>query len=341
MPGELLEINDCGLRLWRGGELCCDSPGYAWLRGRRIEFGDAACERSRRDPGAVENRFWQRMDLSALERSAPAARHQADLAYLHVEQLRRRSGRPDDALTVATPGHYRDAQLSLLLGILQRSRWPVAGLADAATLSALGQLEDGERAVHLEMQLHQCVLTRLSASGGALWRDRARAVSATGLLALLRRWAELVASAFLRQQRYDPMHDADAEQALYLALARWTQRLPDGGELSLSGGGGVRQATLGADAWRDAVAEEARALARSIDAERAVGEPVLVSCRVAALWALRDSLTEALGGSARELRELASDAAGAWARARRAAEPGPPGARTEFLERVDNAAPSP
>ena len=335
MPAALLEINDCGLRLWRSGELRADSPGYAWLRGRRIEFGEAAAGESRRCPGAVENRFWQRMDLSPLARSAPTARHQADLCYLHLERLRRRHGAENDELLVATPGHYSDEQLSLLLGVLQRSRWPLGALVDGATLSAAGGLADGERGLHIELQLHQCVLTRLAASDGQLARQRARAIPATGLLALRRRWAERIASAFLHQQRYDPMHSAAAEQDLYLALAGWAQALPGDGELRLERDGETLRASVPEAAWRDAIAEEAETLARAV-AEFGAGEPVLLSSRIASLWALREGLSAALGASGQRLDALQA------ANAARRAPPPSDGSRSasapvEFLERVDNA----
>ncbi len=337
MPVPLLEINDCGLQFWRDGERHSDSPGYALLRGGRIELGDAARDQAHRYPASVENQFWQRLSLSPLARPKPRAAHDADLAYLHLEHLWRQCGKPEPDILVATPGHYSDEQLSLLLGIFQHGHWRVGGLVDAATLSAAGQLAEGERGLHLELQLHQCVLSSLAASDGQLSRRAVQTIPG-GLLSMLRRWAACAAAAFLRQHRYDPMHSPEAEQQLYQAVRRWAEQAPrDAGMMTLSIGDAARHANMPAEEWRGAIAENLALLAESVSAQRERGgERLLLSSRVGALGALSEGLGAALSIEERQMHIVPASSAARYARRQRERWLGD-ATRPDFIERVENS----
>jgi len=53
----LLDIDDCNLRLWSGGEPV-QSPGYALLEGDGYRFGREARQSARLRPRDINNRYW-------------------------------------------------------------------------------------------------------------------------------------------------------------------------------------------------------------------------------------------------------------------------------------------
>ena len=108
-------------------------------------------------------------------------------------------------------------QLSLLLGIAQECPFNPVGLVNRSV--ALGSLHAGGGDLwHLEIQLHQALLSRLGSAGGTLALDRCLPLPGCGLLQVQERLVETIAAAFVRQTRFDPRRKADTEQALYDAL---------------------------------------------------------------------------------------------------------------------------
>ncbi|MEQ8802082.1 MAG: hypothetical protein RLP45_08595, partial [Haliea sp.] len=87
---------------------------------------------------------------------------------------------------------------------------------------------------HLEIQLHQALLSELRAENGTVTFQRATALPASGLLQLQERVVEAAATAFIRQTRFDPRRRAETEQQLYDALPTVLQQLQQSNEASLT-----------------------------------------------------------------------------------------------------------
>ena len=75
------------------------------------------------------------------------------------------AGEVEEAL-LAVPGSFTSAQLSLLLGLAQASPFSVTGLVDAAVAATAATAGPGSYN-HLDIQLHQTVVTSLEVSGTA------------------------------------------------------------------------------------------------------------------------------------------------------------------------------
>jgi hypothetical protein len=122
-------------------------------------------------------------------------------------------------------------QLALLLGIVQQCPFDAVGLINRSV--ALASLYSGERILHLEIQLHQAVISELTRHNHQIELQRTTPLPGCGLLQLQERLVELIAAAFVRQTRFDPRRKADSEQQLYDALPTALQTLQNASETNL------------------------------------------------------------------------------------------------------------
>ncbi|TDG12949.1 hypothetical protein E2F43_15465 [Seongchinamella unica] len=243
MTVPLLDINDCLLQLWGSGPVQ-QSPGYALLEGSDYRFGNSARGSARLRPRDINNRFWWQLSVEPLQPALGPARHTADLVHAHLKQIHGDAGEPAELL-LACSGSMQREQLSLLLGIVQQCPFDVVGLVNRSAL--LGSLHGGPgRLFHLEIQLHQALITELAQNGDDIVVQRSVPLPGCGLLQLQERLVEIIAGTFIRQTRFDPRRKADTEQQLYDALPRALQTLADSGECNIEVNG-YRARVLAAD----------------------------------------------------------------------------------------------
>ena len=230
MTVPLLDINDCVLQLWGNGPVQ-QSPGYALLDGKNYRFGNSARGSARLRPRDINNRYWWQLSVEPLQPALGPARHTADLVHAHLKQIHTDAGAPAELL-LACSGSMQREQLSLLLGIVQQCNFDAVGLVNRSAL--LGSLHGGPgRLFHLELQLHQALLTELAQNGDDMVVQRSVPLPGCGLLQLQERLVEVIASAFIRQTRFDPRRKADTEQQLYDGLPRALQQLASSGECNI------------------------------------------------------------------------------------------------------------
>ncbi len=215
----VVEINDAGIAVSHGGNVLLESPGYAVVAGNQILVGEAAIKQSRLNPRASYDQFWEQLSLEALPKRHVKIQHHADLAYHHLSALWARVESNAREVIFAVPGSFNTQQLGLLLGIAKACAIPAIGLVDAATAAASTTRAAG-KLWHLDAQLHRIVLTEFDASID-LTRTSVHDVARRGLVAVREAWADAIANAFLREARFDPMHRAESEQALYDRLPEW------------------------------------------------------------------------------------------------------------------------
>ena len=211
----LLDLNDSNLQLWHE-DTAVQSPGYALLRGQEYQFGFPARAAARLQPRDINTRYWWQLSTETLQPSLGPARHTGDLAHAHLRQLHQEAKCPSEIL-LAVSGSMQREQLALLLGIVQQCPFDAVGLINRSV--ALGSLyARGERLFHLEVQLHQAVISELTRQSHQIELQRTTPLPGCGLLQLQERLVELIAASFVRQTRFDPRHKADSEQQLYDAL---------------------------------------------------------------------------------------------------------------------------
>ncbi|MFU8876681.1 MAG: hypothetical protein ACNA7E_00960 [Wenzhouxiangellaceae bacterium] len=223
----VLEINDMMLSLSDQDRVRLNSPGQVLFDGNggaTMHVGDQAMARRRLNPRAVHDRYWGWLDNSPLPRPAGPARSHADLACLHLRHLVQQAGERADWL-LAVPGYYDDDQLALLLGIARAADSSVAGLLSAPVLAARAA-GTGTDCLVLDGGWHRFTLDRVGFEQGTHYlADGDSTTVGGGWSALLDRWAQMAAGAFVAQTRLDPSHDARVEQQLYDRLPDWLRQL--------------------------------------------------------------------------------------------------------------------
>src|SRR5210317_652587 len=230
MTVALLDINDSNLQLWHG-PAHLQSPGYALLVDKQYRFGNPARAAARLQPRDINTRYWWQLSTEALQPSLGPARHTGDLVHAHLQDLHREAGQPGE-MVLAVSGSMQREQLALLLGIVQQCPFDAVGLVNRSV--ALGSLYGcGGRLFHLEVQLHQAVIAELAESAGTIELQRTVPLPGCGLLQIQERLVEIIASAFIRQTRFDPRRKAATEQQLYDALPNALRALGQANETNL------------------------------------------------------------------------------------------------------------
>ena len=235
MSSVVLDINDATLSLWQGEEPLVDSPGYALLDGRSYRFGESARSRARLHPQQINHRFWSQLSTEPLTPAFGPGRHSADLVHAHLEQIYAEANEPGQLL-LAAPGNLQHDQLALLLGIIETCPFSATGLVDRAT-AAIAASTPASFNWHVELQLHQVLVTGLVCRDGKVHRQQVTPIPGSGWLAIQDALAGAIADAFIRQTRFDPRHQAATEQALYDELPQLLEALRDTPEYNLELGG--------------------------------------------------------------------------------------------------------
>jgi hypothetical protein len=329
-----IEAVDAAVIAVREGERVAASPGIALLAPSGPVVGEAAAAAARLQPVIAADRFWTDLSQDAIAGATGRPVSHADLVHAHLGALWRSVAAPGDEAVFAVPATLRSHQLGLLLGIARSLAIPVAGVVDAA-LAACAGLDARPVVLHLDVQMHQALLTEL-AGHGILRRRRVEIAPRAGLKSMYAAWAQLVSEAMVRRTRFDPLHHAASEQQLYDRLPAWLDALAagesvdaavDSGSGSYSATVGREQFTLAAEAWYAQLDDLVRGLHRA-------DEPatLALSARASRLPALADRLATA---GRLELVRLPDVAAAAGAAARAAdVGPGDPPALATALPRV-------
>ncbi len=223
MTAVAIEVVDAGLVPARDGTVAEPSPGVALLDVGGIVVGREAAAQMRLKPVQAFDRFWSDLSIDPLPRPVPAARSRADLAHAHLARLWSEVAAEGDEALFVVPGTLRSPELGLLAGIAEAAGIPVAGYVDLA-VAACAPLQAHASVLHLDLQLHQAVLTELGGDE-VIGRLRLEAAPRVGLRALQSAWAQLVAEAMVRRTRFDPLHQAVTEQQLHDRLPAWLATL--------------------------------------------------------------------------------------------------------------------
>ena len=276
----IIELRDSNLRVSGPEGIVAESPGFASLAPGAPVYGEEARRQFRLHPRQSFNQFWAQLSLDPLANTNDHFRHQADVAYGHLNHLLNQHGLEGDAV-FAIPSHYSRNQLAILLGVARQLPLRATGLVDLAVAAASGL--DIERAVYLDMQLHQSVLTRLVNEDGRLRREAVAQVPGAGLQALQDAWSNMITDVFIKQSRFDPRHNAETEQYIYDRLPDWLETAA-GGELvmEINHRGSIYQASVN----RGNFEQKARGVLGKIREEIdsiAEGAELLLPERVAAL----------------------------------------------------------
>jgi hypothetical protein len=279
-----LDVSDGGvLAIGEDGSIFGPSPGLAIVGPERVLFGAEAERVCRLKPRQLASDFWARLDDEPLGPPFPAGLRAVDLVHGQLESLWREAKARTSEVLLAVPGVYDGRQLGRIVGIAQALGLPLAGAVDSA-LAAASAGFSGERLLHLDLGQRRAVVTQIR-QGAALVRERVAVIERWGADELLDAQMRGAAQAFVKQARFDPLHDALTEQALFDRLPGWIAALERGDSVAaaLPAAGREVETVLTraqAEGWTARFADE---LQQQVSVLKHAGEPtgVLVSAHAA------------------------------------------------------------
>jgi hypothetical protein len=319
-----LDVSDAGLvGLGDDGAVLGPAPGIVLVEGDRVACGEEARRRSRLLPRLVATDAWTRLGPEPLGPPFPEGLSRADLVHAQLEALWKDVRRTTGEVVLAVPGVHDEAALGRLLGIAQALAMPVSGMVDAAVAAAAAGFP-GERLFHVDLGLRHAAVAEVHA-GRELVRERVARIERWGLDEVEDAQVRGAAAAFVRMARFDPLHDAASEQALFDRLPGWLAALAKEGRaaVSLPAAGREVAIELGREEAEEWTAAHASELAQQVSVLKRAGEPAtaLVSAHAARLPGLVERLAAIRGvdvallpvqaAAAGALRERASIRSGA------------------------------
>ncbi len=224
-------INDAGISLIDADSVLYREPGFALLDDDELTTGNAALANARVKPRRIQNRYWSELENEPLADRRFSHLSAADLVSRQLEQIWSCATGSDNRLIVAVPAYMNSDNLGLLLGIAAELKIPVAGMVDAAVAATRRHYQHSVP-VHIDFGLHAATLTRLT-QDGHVQVERTAVIESSGLLALHDQWIRIIADAFVRQSRFDPLHTAATEQLLQDRLAAWLAAASSSKKVSL------------------------------------------------------------------------------------------------------------
>jgi hypothetical protein len=289
--GGLIGIGDDGSRFG-------PSPGVALVGSEQTVFGAQALRAGRLEPRRLASDFWARLDEEPLGSPFPPGLRAVDLVHGHLDSLWREARTGTRDVLLAVPGAYDERQIGRLVGIAQALGMSVAGAVDAGVAAATGGF-GGERLLHVDLGQSRALVTQIR-QGSRLVRERVATIERWGADAVRDAQMRGAAEAFVKQARFDPLHDAASEQALFDRLPGWLATLEhaDGLTATLPAAEGREVETVltraQAEAWTARHADE---LQQQVSVLKHTGEPtgVLLTAHAARLPGLAERLGSVRG----------------------------------------------
>ena len=238
----LLELNDWQLSCYtEQGQCIYQQAAAAFAQDDQVTFGGPALAQGRIQPQTFNIQYLSRLSTEVLPRAIGPAQNYADLIYHHLRAIQAEHG--VTRAVVATPAHYSDEQLGLLLGIADEAGLNIQGFVDAA----LGHATATSAAnYHLfDIGLNQTNLSELIVDQAEVRVGSASVFEGSGILGIVDAWLQVIANAFLQSSRFDPLHSAETEQQAFdQALAWITQGLPNDPQVTIDVDGHPRKADI-------------------------------------------------------------------------------------------------
>lgn len=304
----VIELNDTGLIVARDGQVLAREPGFAFLDGRNLVVGREAKAKARLSPQSVSHRFWDTLDQDTLQGEGRWRRTPADVAFEQLTSLWAAVGQTDAAALYLVPATFTRAQLGLILGMSRKANIRVAGLVDSA-LAALTNVGDARQVIVIDATLHRVIGSRYAVDQ-RVRRSATAEIDQFGLMDYQRRFAATLGDVCVRTTRYDPMHSADSEQALYDGLDAVLAQLHDAEQAQWHAGapGGELEVTV----HRQDMAASVAGLHAQVDSlvdglvDPALGEPLIFISERLDFWPELGSTLAHNHGGVRVLPSLAA-----------------------------------
>jgi hypothetical protein len=216
-----LELNDQSLLIQAEDGALHAEPGYARLTAEGVVTGEEVRAIAWREPQHVYNGYWCNLNQAPLPIRHRFARHHADIAFAQLRTLWQSAGSPD-SLVVLAPASFADAQLSLLLGMVEALPARTGILIDSALAACLDVDCD---TLFVDLQMHESVLTVCRPQGGAIRIVNQEIFPGLGMVQVQNSVARHISDLLIENYRFDPLHSSSSEQAIFDQIPHWLTRL--------------------------------------------------------------------------------------------------------------------
>ncbi len=299
----LIELHDHNIRISSPQGLLGESPGFANIFKKPTVFGADALGLTRLHPQQSFNQFWFQLGLDPLAGKNKLFRHHADLAFAHLENMAKQFELVGETI-FAVPSHYSANQLATLLGLVKHCSIDAAGLVDLALL-ALAKLHEHQHALFMDVQLHQTVLTLVTKEQGEILRQKVLPIPGTGLLSLHDTWANTITDAFIKQSRFDPLHNADTEQYIYSEMENWLKSVATNKEIliEINNKGSIHQASLTLNNFEQRAQNIFNKVKQEVDSISSRPTPVFALERICNLPGLQQAIPNIISVSENAISE--------------------------------------
>ena len=215
-------INDAGITVFGDRGILYREPGYALLEDNGLVTGLGAYRNARLKPRRIHSHFWSDLRTDPLTDNRFRHLSAADLVSTQLEDLWSKVSAAGDRMIVAVPPYMSGDKLGLFLGIALDLEIPVVAMVDAAVAATRREYPDAVP-VHIDLSLHSACLTRLRQDSQAQV-EKSAVVEGAGHVAVIDAWIKAIASEFVKQSRFDPLHTAETEQLMQDRLPEWLSR---------------------------------------------------------------------------------------------------------------------
>ena len=196
----------------------------SWLRMGRRALVREALPVLKRWPRLTSVRYWRDLTAAPLPRPLRAFESNAEIVGAHLRRLWVHYGTSSQrGIVGATPPWWTPEQIAALIGITREYKVPILGLVDAS-VAAVRNEYPGRELLHIDAGLHTLTLTQIHQNGQVSIGER-EFFPSLGIESLQRLATELIARRFIEYSRFDPLHSAEMEQALFNHLPDWLGRV--------------------------------------------------------------------------------------------------------------------
>ncbi len=211
-------MSDICIRAYEDGKQVYAEPGIALLPPNSAPvLGYAAQKVVRQQPTRIHSRFWADLSTSPLSITQTRMRHGADLIWHQLNQIRECLS--SEEVIFCLSSHLGNAQMQLLAGICESLEMKAHFFLNKG-LSQLAHREHlAPRVTHLDLQLHQLVLSRFTNENGQLELNSQETVPGISYMQLIDRMVHALRDQFIQVSRFDPLHSGDTEQQLFDQVA--------------------------------------------------------------------------------------------------------------------------
>lgn len=223
MTQTVVSISDICIKACQSGNARYSEPGIALLMpGEKPLLGQQAQNALRQQPTRINSRFWSDLNTDAIQINNTPIRHNADLAWNQLSQIKANLGTGSDAISICVPSNLNQSQLQLLTGICQSLELQVSSLINLGIAQLTGNLglsglasQEHSEITHFDLQLHQLVLSDYRVSEGKFELNSQEIIQDIGFLRFIDRTLNLLREKFIQSSRFDPLHSGDTEQQLF------------------------------------------------------------------------------------------------------------------------------